>query len=84
MKVKVLAIATVIISGLTACGGKSLNNQDTHNHENCTEHDHRRHKKETPIQESFKVEVDSIMVETDTVKHNHTHDHSCDGHDQKY
>ena len=78
-------IAIVIIVGLTVCEGKSSNNQ-SHSHENGTEHSpnthmhadgtvHSDHASEhgTPQQESFKAEADSVAVE-------HEHDHSDPNH----
>ena len=82
---KKFAIATVIIVGLMACGGKSSNNQ-LHSHENGTEHSPNTHthadgtvhsdhapEHDAPQQESFKVEADSVAVKHDHSAPNHKH-----------
>ena len=76
--IKKIAIVTLIILGLTACGSKSSNNQ-SHSHKNGTEHNPNIHthadgtvhsdhapEHETPQKESFKVEADH-----DHSDHNH-------------
>ena len=78
--IKKIAIATVIIVGLMACGGRSSNKQ-SRSSENSTEHNHNTHthadgtvhsdhapEHDTPQQESFKVEADSVI----SVKHDHS------------
>ena len=88
MKVKLLAIAAIIL-GFSACGGRSANNQNSHNPETCTEHNHNTHthadgtvhSDHAPEQESFKVQADTIIVVTDTVKAvTHTHSHNGQTH----
>ena len=76
MKIKILAIA--IILGLSACGGRSSNKQDSHTHDDGSVHsDHsNNHEQTVPEQESFKVEADTTIV-VDTVKaKTHTHSHN--------
>ena len=87
MKSKVIIIVfSVILFGLTSCGNRRSNNQDTHNHEHGAVHNHNTHthadgtvhsdhapEHDTPQQESFKVEADTVK-----------HDHSHDGHDHTH
>ena len=82
MKSKFIIIVFSVLSlGLAACGSKSSNNKDTHNPENCTEHDHRTPEQTAPMQESFKVEADSTAVKADTVRNQpHTHSHNGQPH----
>ena len=87
MKVKIIIfVFSVILWGVTSCGGRSANN--SHSRENHAEHNHNTHihadgtvhSDHAPEQESFKVEADSAAVKADTVKHDHDHDHSAHGH----
>ena len=75
----VVIIFSAILFCITSCGGRSAKNQDSHDHENCTDHDHSH---VTPNQEGFKVEADSSAVEADTVKRVHNHAH--EGHDHSH
>jgi len=81
MKFNIIVIAIIILS-LTACGGRSTKNQDAHTHgEGCTHENQATTEQEIPAQESFKVEADTTIVVTDTVKSKpHTHSHNGKTH----
>ena len=82
MKSKIIIIAILaIFFGLASCGSRSAQN-NSHDHENGTEHNHNTHthadgtvhsdhapEQDAPHQESFKVEAD-------TLQHNQAHDHN--------
>ena len=60
MKSKIITfVFSVVLLCLTSCGGC------THNHANCTEHDHSHNNHAAPMQESFTVEADSLTVKPD-------------------
>jgi hypothetical protein len=81
MKLKVIIIVSIILFGLTACGGGNSNNQNTHIHDDGTVHEgHATTEQAVPGQESFKVSADSTMLKADSTKHGHGHDHSETGH----
>lgn len=80
MKSKIIIIVfSALLFGLTSCGGRSSNNQNTHTHEDGSVHGDHATEQATPKQESFKTEADTTL-KADTVKHNHDHDHSETGH----
>jgi hypothetical protein len=85
MKVKALTITTLIILCITACGGRSSNNQDMHTHgEGCTHEKHAITEQQTPEQESFKVEISDATEEAEPVKHEKGSTHSHNGKEHKH
>ncbi len=74
MKSIYLAIATVIVLGLTSCGGGS-DNKHIHG-DGCTHEGNSEATVKPTEQEAFKVEADSCdMQSEETHHHDHDHDH---------
>jgi len=86
MKTKIIIIVfSAILFCLTSCDSCSKKTQQTHNHENCSGHDHGTKSqsdctdssKQATEQESFKVEADKADTTKVNQPDSHTHSGCC-------
>lgn len=76
---KLVIIISISFFFLTACVGNT-SKQNTHIHEDGSVHDNHATEQVTPVQESFKVEADTTLLNAETEENVHSHDHNESTH----